>query len=78
MFIIISVISINIIIIIIITIVIIISIYVSAAQKPQLIERGSAPAERALTVDFRNFIVFFWAETLAHWNPTSRQKNIHN
>ena len=21
---------------------------------------------------------FFWAETLAHWNPTSRQKNIHN
>ena len=27
-----------------------------------------------LTVDFRNFIVFFWAETLAHWNPTSCQK----
>ena len=25
------------------------------------------------TVDFRNF-VFFWAETLAHWNPTSCQK----
>ena len=30
-----------------------------------------------VTVDFRNFIVFLWAETLAHWNPTSRQKNIH-
>ena len=27
-----------------------------------------------LTVDFRNFIVLFWAETLAHWNPTSCQK----
>ena len=26
------------------------------------------------TVDFRNFIVLFWAETLAHWNPTSCQK----
>ena len=25
------------------------------------------------TVDFRNFIVFFWAENLAHWNPTSCQ-----
>ena len=25
-------------------------------------------------VDFRNFIVFFRAETLAHWNPTSCQK----
>ena len=31
-----------------------------------------------LLVDFRNFIVFLWAETLAHWNPTSCQKNIHN
>ena len=31
------------------------------------------------TVDFRNFIVFCWAETLAHWNPTSCQKkSIHN
>ena len=30
------------------------------------------------TVDFRNLILFFWAETLAHWNPTSCQKNIHN
>ena len=29
------------------------------------------------TVDFRNFIVLFWAETLARWNPTSCQKNIH-
>ena len=26
------------------------------------------------TVDFRNLIVLFWAETLAHWNPTSCQK----
>ena len=26
------------------------------------------------TVDFRIFIVFVWAETLAHWNPTSCQK----
>ena len=26
------------------------------------------------TVDFRNFIVLFWAETLAHWNPTSCQQ----
>ena len=32
----------------------------------------------SFTVDFRNFIVFFWAETLAHWNPISCQKNIHN
>ena len=30
------------------------------------------------TVGFRNFIVFSWAETLAHWNPTSCQKSIHN
>ena len=30
------------------------------------------------TVDFRSFIVFFGVETLAHWNPTSCQKNIHN
>ena len=30
------------------------------------------------TVDFRSFLVFSWAETLAHWNPTSRQKNNHN
>ena len=27
------------------------------------------------TVDFGHFIVFFWAETLAHWNPTSCQTN---
>ena len=33
---------------------------------------------RRSTVDFRNFIVFFGAETLAHWNPTSCQTNIHN
>ena len=26
-----------------------------------------------ITVDFRNFIVFFWAETLAYQNPTSCQ-----
>ena len=25
------------------------------------------------SVDFRNFIVLFWAETLAHWNPISCQ-----
>ena len=29
---------------------------------------------RRCTIDFRNFIVFFWAETLAHWNPTSCQQ----
>ena len=28
--------------------------------------------------DFRNVIVFVWAKTLAHWNPTSCRKNIHN
>ena len=32
----------------------------------------------AIAVDFRNFIVFFRTETLAHWNPTSCQTNIHN
>ena len=41
--------------------------------------REKQPQSGALgTVDFRNFIVFVWAETLAHWNPTSCQKNIHN
>ena len=31
-------------------------------------------SDGGLEVDFRNFIVFSWAETLAHWNPTSCQK----
>ena len=26
------------------------------------------------TVDFLNLTMFFWAETLAHWNPTSWQQ----
>ena len=37
-------------------------------------EAGSPYHSTAPTVDFRNFIVFFGAETLAHWNPTSCQK----
>ena len=35
---------------------------------------AAATAAAAAAVDFRNFFVFFWAETLAHWNPTSCQK----
>ena len=38
----------------------------------------SSSSSMTITVNFRNFIVFFWAETLAHWNPTSRQKDLHN
>ena len=32
------------------------------------------PTSHFNTVDFRNFIVFFVAETLAHWNPTPCQQ----
>ena len=40
--------------------------------------RARTRSRPSRTVDFRNFIVFFRAETLAHWNPTSCQTNIHN
>ena len=42
------------------------------------IVRSADWARRRKTVDFRNVIVFFWAETLAHWNPTSCRKTIRN
>ena len=50
---------------------------------PQLVSRARGELRsRGMAilhaVDFRNFIVFFWSETLAHWNPTSCQQNIHN
>ena len=35
-------------------------------QTNNLNSFNKSPDPRHLTVDFRNFIVFYWAETLAH------------
>ena len=42
--------------------------------KHHILKHHIPELRTSATVDFRNFIAFFGAETLAHWNPTSCQK----